>query len=76
MTLWNVQLPVTMSTGVIAMLVAFVFLRIAELVEDAATATLAQTCALVFFAGAALFLVSAPVSFAAVMRLIRKVESA
>ena len=75
MTLWNVQLPITMSTGVIAVLVAFLFLRIADLVEDAATATLAQTCALVFFAGSAMFLVSAPVSFVALMRLIRKIES-
>jgi hypothetical protein len=64
-----------MSVGVIGVLVASVFLRIADLVEDAATATLAQTCALVFFAGSALFLVSAPVSFAALMRLLRKAES-
>jgi len=75
MTIWQVQLPVTASMGVIALLVAFVFVRIADLVEDPATATLAQTCALAFFGASALFLVSAPVSFRALSRLIRKTKA-
>ena len=75
MTLWHVQLPATLGAGVVVLLIAFVFLRIAGLVEDAATTTLAQACALAFFTFSAFFLVSAPVSFAALMRLLRKTEA-
>jgi hypothetical protein len=74
-TLWQVQLPVNMTAGVVALLVAFAFLRITDTVEDAAIATLAQACGLLFFAESALWLVSAPVSYAAVMRMLRKAKA-
>jgi hypothetical protein len=70
-----VQLPVTVFSGAVALVVAFVFLAIADNVGDTSIATLAQACAVVFFGVSAMFLISAPVSFAALLRMHRKLGS-
>jgi hypothetical protein len=74
-TIWRVQLPATVFTGAVALVVAFVFRAIADNVGDASIATLAQSCAIVFFGITAMAMISAPVSFAALLRMHRKLGS-
>ena len=74
-TIWRVQLPVTISAGAVALLTASLLWAVAGTVEDASIATLAQTCAFFFFAQSVFFLVSAPVSFAALLRMHRELGS-
>ena len=70
-TIWRVQLPATVFAGTFSLVFAFVFLAIADQVPDTSIATLARACAIVFFGGSAMWLVSAPVSFAALLRMHR-----
>jgi hypothetical protein len=74
-TIWRVQLPLTISAGGTALLVAFILLAVADNVEEPSIATLARACAILFFGSSALFLVSAPVSFAALLRMHRRLGS-
>jgi len=74
-TLWQVQLPTNMIMGAVTLLVAFVFLRIADNVEDAATSTLAQACSWLFFVTSTIWLVSGPVFYATYMRQLRGAEA-
>jgi len=73
--LWNFQLPVTMNSGVLALLFAFLFLRVGDNIKDAATVTLAQACAVAFFAFSAMFLTIGPLTLASHARALRKVEA-
>jgi hypothetical protein len=74
-TIWRVQLPVIISTGAVALLTASVLWAVAGAVENASIATLAQTCAFFFLSLSVFFLVSAPVSFAALLRMHRELGS-
>jgi len=73
--IWNFELPMTMSTGVIALVFGFLFLQIGSNIEDAATATLAQGCAVTFFAFSALFLLLGPLTVADTVRQFRKIRA-
>jgi hypothetical protein len=68
-TIWRVQLPMTFFAGACSLVFAFVFLAIADNVPDTSIATLAHVCAIVFFGGSAMWLISAPASFAALLRM-------
>lgn len=74
-TIWRVQLPLTLCSGAFALLLAFVFLAIADNVGNASIATLAQACAILFFGATALLMISAPVSFVALTRMHRELGS-
>jgi hypothetical protein len=74
-TIWRVQLPVTVFSGAFALVLAFVFLAIADSIADTSIATLAHACSIIFFGASAMFLISAPVSFAALLRTHRELGS-
>jgi len=71
-TFLQFQVPANIVVGIVALLVGFLFLRIADNVEDIATATLAQACAVPFFGVSALALVSSPLALIYVGGLIRR----
>ena len=70
--LWSVQLPIIMNTGVVALLFGFLFLQVAEKVEDASISTLAWACSFVFFTFSAMYLVTGPFVIAANARALRE----
>jgi len=57
-TLLNIEIPLSFFAGCFAVLVAFVFLRIGDGVENADVAWLAQACAVFYFSLSALWLVT------------------
>ena len=72
---WNVQIPVTMSTGVFALLFGFVFLQIGSSAQDAATVLLTQASSVAFFGISAIFLVTGPFVVADTARQLRKIQA-
>ena len=70
--LWNVQLPITMNAGVVALLFGFLFLQVAEKTDDAPITTLAWGCGFVFFTFAAMYLVMGPFVIATNARALRE----
>jgi hypothetical protein len=71
---WNVQVALTMGPGVFALLFGFMFLQIGSSAQDAATVLLTQACGVLFFAFAAMFLVTGPFVIADTARQLRKLE--
>lgn len=74
-TFLQINVPAMAITAIVAMLVGFLFLRIADTVEDIAIATLAQVRAVPFFGIAAIGLVSVPLSQVYIARMIRRPEA-
>ena len=72
MTLFQIQVPIVLLSGVFALLIGFAFQQIAANVEDPSVSGLAMMCAWMYFVTAFLFLATGPLGILHLVTILRK----